>query len=287
MSGEKTTSIKVVRELSPVLGVEIDLEGELELSAERQAELQRLFDEHHLLLIRDVTFSYEQQRRFAGYLGPTRAVDTRSNVVSNTVATKEGFVIGEVERMWHSDWAFTSHPCVGVSLHAIDVGHEVTSTRFANAVRACLRLPQVLRERIRDLEVVHYNAPGKAAGTLPPDVSQRYTHPVVLTHPRTGVDVLYVPALSAAEIVGLDPDESVKLLDELMDQIYEPTNIYEHWWRLNDFVIWDNVSLQHARDAAPPFPPRTLQRVVLAEFDLSELVPEYTTAAVLPQHRTV
>ena len=41
-----------------------------------------------------------------------------------------------------------------------------------------------------------------------------------------------------ARIVDARADESLELIDELFDRIYRPENIYEHRWRMGDFVMW-------------------------------------------------
>ncbi len=277
-----TSSVDVVRALSPAMGVEVEIGPRVDLSEPAQEELRRLFDEHHVLLLRDLPLDYEAQSALVGALGPVVAT-RRTSVMSNVLPTPEGVIIGQIERLWHSDWAFTREPCPGVSLHAVDVGYETTSTRFANGVRAYEVLPMALQEELRSLQVVHFNAPAKAVGSLPPS-GQRFIHPLIFTHPRTGARVLYAPMASAAEIVGLDPNESARILEDAMARTYAEDNVYEHWWRVGDTLIWDNVALQHARSAASTTEARTLQRVLLAEHDLSELVGDYSPRKYLPQH---
>ena len=64
--------------------------------------------------------------------------------------------------------------------------------------------------------------------------------------------------------------------DELFEHLYRPENIYEHRWRMGDFVMWDNLACQHARGEVSNVGPRTLQRVVLAHKGFFEQHPQFS-----------
>jgi taurine dioxygenase len=87
----------------------------------------------------------------------------------------------------------------------------------------------------------------------------RAEHPVLLQHPVTSADVLYVTAMQTDSIVGLPEDESEALLKRCWETLYAPDNVYEHEWQVGDLLVWDNIALQHARDAVTGR--RTLRRV--------------------------
>jgi hypothetical protein len=50
--------------------------------------------------------------------------------------------------------------------------------------------------------------------------------------------------------------------------------VYVHDWQLHDFVIWDNLAVQHARlaEAAIADGARALQRVTINEVTYPELI---------------
>ena len=64
------------------------------------------------------------------------------------------------------------------------------------------------------------------------------------------------------------------MLAELFAHLYAPENVYTHRWESNDLVIWDNLSVQHARpeeaDLARGL--RSMQRVALNDVPFVELV---------------
>jgi taurine dioxygenase len=101
--------------------------------------------------------------------------------------------------------------------------------------------------------------------SVPPE-GDRARHSVLLPHPRTATDVLYVNEMQTERINELSPDDSDELIGALFAHLYTPEFTYEHRWQIGDLVVWDNVAVQHAR-RDPVEGPRTLQRVTLAEID--------------------
>jgi taurine dioxygenase len=69
----------------------------------------------------------------------------------------------------------------------------------------------------------------------------------------------------AAGIIGMDAGEGDRILDRLFALLYDPANIYEHHWVNGDLVVWDNLSVQHARRRVAKDTPRTLRRVVFGQ----------------------
>ena len=67
-------------------------------------------------------------------------------------------------------------------------------------------------------------------------------------------------------IVGLDEPSSEALLAELWSELYAPTNVYTHHWRVGDLVVWDNIAVQHARDDVVGGSGRTLRRVPVGRY---------------------
>jgi taurine dioxygenase len=90
-------------------------------------------------------------------------------------------------------------------------------------------------------------------------------HPVLRRHPRTGQDVLYVSAMQTDRIMELGPEHSEALLEALWDVLYAPDNVYEHEWRVDDLVLWDNQAVQHGRSELPDTGARTLRRVTAGD----------------------
>ena len=257
----------------------VEVEGDLRnLSAEDQAEVRRRLFAHGLILARHQTLSLAEQQAIAGYIGP---VLTNGRGMEY-VRTDDG-ILGDQSMAYHSDLAFAPEPFTALSLYGLDVAEDQTSTLFASAVRAYAAAPLALKARLAGLKVIQVNPShpdGKpVAYDFAPDII-RQTREIILAHPVTGERYLYVNEQHAARIDGWDRADSDALLKEIFAVLYAPENVYEHVWMNGDFVLWDNLALQHGRpDQAGVFP-RVLQRAAVAEKSMMEQMPDYRV-----QHR--
>jgi taurine dioxygenase len=145
-------------------------------------------------------------------------------------------------------------------------------------------LPEDLRALIRNRRAVHayahpaewYDVQSRRRVKEPGDAEM--SRPIEFSHPRTGEAVLFVNDLLTREVEGMGPEESLQLLDRLCEHLYAHDHRYEHQWRIDDIVVWDNLALQHARTDDALGEPRTLRRISLCARGLSELMPEATEA---------
>jgi taurine dioxygenase len=230
-----------------------------------------------MLLFRDQELSGSDQLRVCRSLRPV--VDDIA-WVSNV---ETGFH-PEGELWFHCDFAFTEHPMLGLSLYAVELGEGAAPTRFASNLRALQTLPDELRQRVDGLRVVHMidtihgrdnirtrlcDVGGESA---PLDIYPRFARPVVWTHPLTGVELLFVLEQQASHFEGWSCAQSDELLDALFAHLYEPANLYEHEWQVGDFMVWDNLVLQHGRRANPNSVRRSMRRVAMNEVTTAELI---------------
>jgi alpha-ketoglutarate-dependent taurine dioxygenase len=68
--------------------------------------------------------------------------------------------------------------------------------------------------------------------------------PLVKAHPETGRSSLVI-GRHAYGIPGMDPDESERLLGELVETACQAPRTYHHTWSEGDAVVWDNRCLLH------------------------------------------
>jgi taurine dioxygenase len=146
-----------------------------------------------------------------------------------------------------------------------------TSTTFVSSAAAWDRLPHSLQEELANTTLRHRYASRMIEVDWPVFVAE---HPVRLLHPRTGRPILLVTENHAERIVELDADRSRAVIDELFGYLYAEEARYQHWWQLDDLIMWDNLAIQHARteEANPRAGKRALQRVALAEVGFHELL---------------
>jgi taurine dioxygenase len=260
------------RALEP-FGAEIDFDFRTPLSPDAAAQLRALLYEKRLLVAHDQDLSLEQQQDLMANIGPV----LRGARGMAEVSPKDG-ILNELPLAYHSDLAFAPEPFTAISLHAVDVEEDRTSTLFADSGLAAHTLPQALRARTENREALIVQPAG-------PDTRQidvggetsgaRRVWPILIKHPATGEDLLWVNENQTDHVLGLDAEESRALLTELFAHLYSPAHVVQHHWRNGDLVIWDNYALQHGRPAISGVRRRRLQRASVAQRSLLEQMPEF------------
>lgn len=237
-----------------VTGVDLSVEPERFAGALRSA-----FLESSVLVVRDQHLTEEQFVRLSRSMGPLEPYESTVKqflmtghpeviVLSNIVENGKPIGIRDAGQYWHTDRSYVRDPAWSSLLHAIRVpvderGVTRGDTQFASTVAAFAALPAATQERLRGLQAVHryvYRYT-KAPEDRLPDVA----HPVVLHHPYTGRESLYVNKGFTFGIVGMDDTEAGTLLEELFAHVAQPRFIYTHHWRKGDVVMWDNFATQH------------------------------------------
>jgi len=257
--------------LSPALGVEIsgvDLSQPLE--AHTSALLRLAFTEHHLVLLRDQTLDDAAQIGFATLFGPIshRGAFMKQRDFTHVANVREDGILGGGVLHFHSDHTFFRHPLKAICLYAIEVPEEGGDTLFSNVVMAHDRLTDAMRARLenrRSLQLFDYTGDynRRTLAEDAPEDAPRCWHSLTRTD-DAGREVLFMHAHTTAAIEGLSHEEADTLMDELVTVIADPAIGYRHQWRPGDILIWNNITLQHARTDFDPSQPRTLRRVPIA-----------------------
>lgn len=263
------------RRLSPALGVEVlDLDLSRPLTGEVERELIELFERHHLLLLRNQTIEEDDQVRVAELFGPLsrRSPAMQKAKMALVSNSRPGGILGDGELYFHSDNTFFRVPLKAIGLYAIEVPDEGGDTLFSNCAQVYEALPERLKQRLEGLSSYQlfdyagdYSKRSREETALPE--APRAMHPLVWTDPATGRKVLFLSEHTTVRINELDEAEGEALIAELRDWIADPRFVYRHVWRPGDLLLWDNVTLQHARQPFDPAKPRTLRRTPIADPD--------------------
>ncbi len=223
--------------------------------------------EYALLVFPEQFLTREEQNDVARRLGPLefeaspitnldrdgKLIDDHNHDTIKSIRGNEG---------WHFDSTYMPVQAKGAVFTAEIVPAEGAATGWADMRAAYDALDEPTRERIAGLEAHHslYYSQGRA-GYLPTrnedggyrlygyhqeDVSIR---PLVKVHPETGRTVL-LTGRHAHNIIGMDPDESERFLDGLLEDACQPPRTHHHQWTAGDAVLWDNRCLMHR---ATPF----------------------------------
>ncbi|MEM1350769.1 MAG: TauD/TfdA family dioxygenase [Pseudomonadota bacterium] len=252
--------------LTETFGVEIHELNLAEIDDAGFAELRAAFDEHSALLLRGQTLDDRAHIKLAERFGPIedRLVDERPEGESFTVPEvsnirDDGSVTEDMDlhtlnlkanMLWHIDSTFLPVPALTNILIARVVTEEGGATELASSRAGWAKMPDDLKEKIRDRALWHRYAHSRAQispelADLPmfhkwPD--QRW--PAVVANPVNGREALYI-ASHSFRVDGLDQGSSATLIDELTSFITHPDYVYSHNWRVGDVLIWDQRAVLH------------------------------------------
>lgn len=254
------------RPLSPILGAEIsgiDLKGELDTSV--KAQLLQAWHRHGLLLFRGQDLSVEDLDRAAGIFGHVTYSNPWGGVFGDNQAHVSNVLPDALapagELLFHMDYSFCDEPLRGIALYAYEIPPKGAGgdTLFANVKLAYEHLPADLQRRINPLKIVHTTH--LVEPRMPRVASE---HRLAFTHPVTGETVLYCSPRHFERFLGVDAAEGEALCRALEAEIARPDISYRHEWEPRDFVVWDNIKLQHARTHFDASHRRHLRRIQIA-----------------------
>jgi len=264
------------RPLSPALGAEIlNVDLSQPISDELFAAIEDCWHQNLVVLFRDQHLSEADQVRFAERFGALAISHTRRYTTANPAVMlisnirENGKQIGALpdgEMQFHSDQCYQEKPAMASMLYAIEVPSQGGNTLFANAYMAYETLPDDIKRRLAGLKAMHaydYDNASVKRGTRIKEGVPHFAHPLLRTHPATGKKALYVNRLMTIAIEGLPEAESDALLNFLFDHQENPAFIYEHVWRVNDLLMWDNRCALHARTDFSNDERRLMRRVTV------------------------
>jgi taurine dioxygenase len=228
-----------------------------------------LFHEHEVVFFRGQNLTPEQHiafsRRFGELEHHVRQDCCRPGypeifVVSNILENGRPIGTRDAGLFWHSDLAYMREPSRGSLFYAREVPHDddgnpLGDTLFASAVAAYEALDAETKRKLEGLKAVNSYVKGyyreRKSGPRPPLTPEQLArvpdveHPVVRTHPYTGRKCLFVNEGYTSRIAGMTMEESDALLARLFAHVTSPEFVYRHKWRVGDFLMWDNCSVQH------------------------------------------
>lgn len=223
-----------------------------------------------VLLIRGLHLDDESQLAFSRELGTVLAPGGREIFkVSLDPAVNPAAEYLKGTFQWHIDDTTSDVPAKATMLTARHVAMVGGGTEFASTYAAYEALPEQDRKRYERLRVVHsFEASQRLITPNPTDeqVAAWRTVPTretsLVWHRRDGRASLALGA-TADHIVGMDPDLSRELLDELLDWATQERFRYTHEWQVDDVVIWDNTGMLHRALPYDPSSQRTMHRTTL------------------------
>ncbi|CAO5192222.1 Taurine catabolism dioxygenase TauD [Frankia sp. AiPs1] len=170
---------------------------------------------------------------------------------------------------WHIDGTTDPIPAKATTLTARHVATSGGGTQFASTYAAFESLPAKEQERYEQLRVVHSFAASQRLVNPNPTEKQEAGWKTVparetaLVWRRHDGRRSLVIGATADHIVGMDPDDSRAVLDELLDWSTQERFRYHHDWQVGDLVIWDNTGILHRAMPYDPASERLMHRTTI------------------------
>ncbi len=146
----------------------------------------------------------------------------------------------------HQDCSYMRHPPLGALLYGVEVPSYGNDTVFANMALALETLSPAFAAMLAPLRAVH-----SAFKMVARDPTATYLdydevdHPVIRTHPETGVKSLFVNPFFSKHFVGMTEAESKPILEHLFAIQTRPELQCRVRWERNSLVVWDNRASTH------------------------------------------
>lgn len=258
--------IITIRSLQEHIGAKVEgVDITLPINTDTFARLRKALYKYAVLVFPGQDITDEQQIAFSRGFGPiqmTMASDPYGgggpiNRISNV--DESGHIIPPDDNrslyqagnmLWHSDGSFKALPLRASLLSAKVVPPAGGETEYASLRAAYAALPKEKKVSLEGLVAEHSMACSRVqiAPNLLSEAFQKETSPVnhvlVRTLPETGEKVLYVGSY-ASHVIGWSVEKGRALLKELLEWATQPQFVYQHRWRANDLVMWDNRLCLH------------------------------------------
>lgn len=253
------------------------------VSADDLADIRAAWLKHRVLVFPEQWLSDDSLERFTIEMGGFgedpffEPIEGRQNIAA--IIREQDETTPLFAENWHTDWSFLKIPPAGTCLTAISIPPKGGDTLFADQVAAFAALPEERKTYLRTLTAIHSArgayAPDGTYGSGDKGRSMAITahenafatqfHPLIRTHPETGEEGFFSTAGYIIGIEGIDDDESLPLLLELMAWQTKDEFVYRHIWRPGMAVMWDNRSVLHKATGGYQGYRRELHRTTIAE----------------------
>lgn len=160
---------------------------------------------------------------------------------------------------WHTDHTYDQIPALGSILVARETPPQGGDTLFASTRRAYETLSEGFKQTLRGLNGLHSSRhvfgpnanyvqrgddlQGRLGNNA--DATQDAVHPLVIRHPISGRESIYVNPGFTTGIEGWNEAESEPFLKILYNHIAKPEHTYRFQWAPGSVAFWDNRATWH------------------------------------------
>jgi taurine dioxygenase len=226
------------------------------------ARILALFHEHGVVFIRGQKITPEQLAAFSARFGELDIHHMTEHVFPDlpwvrvlSNAKKGGRTVGITRggMHWHSDLSYKPTTALVTVLYGVECPPHGAETEFASMTAAWDALPERLKAQVAGRTAVHdrnfrYSVLYPSRPSLTDEQVAKVPpveHPLLCRHPVTGKPALFVAKDVVSHVVGMDPAEGRRLIDELEAFATRPEFVYSHRWQDGDVLMWDNRCTLH------------------------------------------
>ena len=250
-----------LKSITPHMGAEIcGIDLSKKFSKLQKKELLSAFLNWKVLIFRNQNLDRTNQKDFAKLFGDLHKHPMQDSDIEGYHSKKDdpNIVIVQTKKNskyiggdgWHADVTCELYPPIASVLYMITVP-EIGGgdTLFCNMALAYELLSNPIKLFLKKLSAVHDgNLPyvGSYNYAPPEQGFPKTNHPVVISHPSTKENILYVNSGFTTKINNLSKNESTSILNMLFKHIYgTPELTCRVSWEEKSLVIWDNRCTQH------------------------------------------
>jgi len=281
MTEYKTITVTPVTPVAGAVVGNIDLTQET--SQEVIHEIHQALMQYHVVFLRDQHISAKQHADFAERFGPLRMARRAAFEVLNDVPEMQVLINDEARppnvNHFHSDGIFRREPEFGSILRAVECPIAGGDTIFVSLTAAYEGLSAPMKAYVECLSAVNdfmklHGSPAKARSWKSDnfermDAMRRDNppaeHPLVRIHPVTGRKHLYLSESFTTHIVGVEAEESQRVLDFLFRHVAKPEYQCRFAWQPGSMAFWDNRASLHYAVADYWPEKRLMHRVTIVE----------------------
>jgi len=260
-----------------VTGVRIGALAEAEWRA-----IEGAFHEHAVLILPGQHPTREDQVAFGRRFGELDSLVAQTGTVPISNRMGDGKLLEDAHPVkqillgnegWHTDSSYMPVSARASLLSAEVVTETGGETEWADMRAAWEALDPAMRDRVAKLVAYHSIKYSQARAGFATEATREYGYglaqdeaplrPLVKVHPVTGRSALFI-GRHAFGIPGLVPEESERLLDDLLDFACRPPRVLRHRWQPGDLAVWDNRCVLHRARPYDPTVPRVMHHTRIA-----------------------
>ena len=233
------------------------------IDAETRGRLNAAAAKHVALVIRGQKFDAAQYHAAAQLFGELMEDQNRRYLVDGLplvsvldnrfTDSKGGQAKVAKNATWHTDHTNQERPPKFTMLYPVALPDKGGATSVCNMRAAYEALPAEWKQRIDGMKTENCLISSARYKIANPDILQDQqqakvpftVQPLVRTHPELGTKAIWFHKGKTERVIGMDPEETQVFLDELLEVAMKPEFVYEHEYRLGDWLIIDNRSAMH------------------------------------------